>query len=212
MIAFVTGGTGYLGRPLIARLIERGHAVRALARAGSESRLPAGSHLVAGNALQSGTWAEHVAPADTFVHLVGTPRPNPSKAREFREVDLASIRAAIDAASRGGVRHFVYVSVAHPAPIMKAYIDVRTEGEAMVRAAGVNATILRPWYVLGPGHWWPYALLPMYAVLERLPSTAESAARLGLVTRNQMVAALVRAVEAPPQGVRVVEVPEIRRA
>ncbi len=212
MIAFVTGGTGYLGRPLIARLIERGHSVRALARAGSENRLPAGSHLVTGNALQAGAWAEQVAPADTFVHLVGTPRPNPSKAREFREVDLASIRAAIDAASRGGVRHFVYVSVAHPAPIMKAYIDVRTEGEAMVRAAGLNATIVRPWYVLGPGHWWPYALLPMYAVLERLPSTAESAARLGLVTRTQMVTALVRAVEHPPDGVKIVEVPEIRSA
>ena len=212
MTTFVTGGTGYVGRPLIARLIERGHSVRALARAGSESRLPAGSHLVAGNALEPGTWAEHVAPADTFVHLVGTPRPNPSKAREFREIDLASIRTGIDAAVRGGVRHFVYVSVAHPAPVMKAYIDVRTEGEAMVRATGMTATILRPWYVLGPGHWWPYALLPMYAVLERLPSTAESAARLGLVTRAQMVAALVRAVEAPPQGVKVVEVPGIRRA
>ncbi len=212
MIAFVTGGTGYLGRPLIARLIERGHSVRALARAGSESRLPAGSHLVTGNALQSGTWTDQVAPADTFVHLVGTPRPNPSKAREFREVDLASIRAAIDAASRAGVRHFVYVSVAHPAPVMKAYIEVRTEGEAMVRAAGINATILRPWYVLGPGHWWPCALLPMYALLERLPSTAESAARLGLVTRNQMVAALARAVEHPPEGVKIVEVPEIRNA
>src|SRR6266545_3849174 len=208
MIAFVTGGTGYLGRPLIARLIERGHSVRALARAGSESRLPAGSHLVTGNALQSGTWTDQVAPADTFVHLVGTPRPNPSKAREFREVDLASIRAAIDAACRAGVRHFVYVSVAHPAPVMQAYIEVRTEGEAMVRAAGINATILRPWYVLGQGHWWPCALLPMYALLERLPSTAESAARLGLVTRNQMVAALARAVEHPPEGIKVVEVPE----
>ena len=82
----------------------------------------------------------------------------------------------------------------------------------MIRASGINATILRPWYVLGPGHWWPYALLPMYAVLERLPSTAESAARLGLVTRAQMVGTLVQAVEAPPHGVCIVEVPEIRRA
>ena len=212
MDAFVTGGTGYLGHPLIARLIERGHSVRALSRAGSETRLPAGSHLVTGNALESGTWAERVAPADTFVHLIGTPRPNPSKAREFRDVDLASIRAGIEAAVRGRVRHFIYVSVAHPAPVMKAYIEVRAEGEAMVRATGMNATILRPWYVLGPGHWWPYALLPIYAVLERLPSTADSAARLGLVTRAQMVAALVRAVEEPPAGLKVVEVPEIRRA
>ena len=55
MIAFITGGTGYLGRPLIARLLERGHSVRALARTDSENRLPAGSHPVSGNALESGT-------------------------------------------------------------------------------------------------------------------------------------------------------------
>jgi hypothetical protein len=46
-----------------------------------------------------------------------------------------------------------------------------------------------------------------------MPSTRESAGRLGLVTRDQMVAAVVRAVEDPPtSGVRTVEVPEIRRA
>jgi uncharacterized protein YbjT (DUF2867 family) len=103
------------------------------------------------------------------------------------------------------------VSVAHPAPVMKAYIAVRQEGERLVRASGARATILRPWYVLGPGHLWPYALLPLYALLERLPSTAEGARRLGLVTRRQIVAALVQAVENPPDAVRIVEVPEIRR-
>jgi hypothetical protein len=35
--------------------------------------------------------------------------------------------------------------------------------------------------------------------------------RVGLVTLRQMVAALVRAVENPARGVRIVEVPEIRR-
>jgi hypothetical protein len=76
----------------------------------------------------------------------------------------------------------------------------------------VPATILRPWYVLGPGHYWPYLLVPIYALLRRLPKTRESAERLGLVTRDAMVAALVRAVEAPPaDGVRIVDVPAIRR-
>lgn len=163
-----------------------------------------------GNALDALSWADTVRPAETLVHLVGTPRPNPSKARQFRDVDLASILAAVDAATRSGVRHLVYVSVAHPAPVMRAYIEARTEGEALVRASGLEATVLRPWYVLGPGHRWPYLLLPVYAVFERMPRTAEGARRLGLVTREQMIAALVRAVENPPHGVRIVEVPEIR--
>jgi uncharacterized protein YbjT (DUF2867 family) len=80
----------------------------------------------------------------------------------------------------------------------------------MVRASGLPATILRPWYVLGPGHRWPRLLLPLYAVLERIPATREQALRLGMVTLDDMVAALVLAVENPPAGVRVVEVPEIR--
>ncbi|MDS4031647.1 MAG: NAD(P)H-binding protein [Candidatus Contendobacter sp.] len=209
---FVTGGTGYIGRPLIRELLARGHSVRGLVRSGSTGKLPAGAEEVVGDALNAASFAASIPPADTLVHLVGTPHPSPLKARQFREVDLASIRAAVAAVEYSTVRHFVYLSVAHPAPVMKAFIAARMEGEALVRASGLAATILRPWYVLGPGHRWPYLLLPLYRVLETLPSTREGAHRLGLVTLDQMVTALVRAVENPAEGVRIVEVPEIRES
>ena len=122
-----------------------------------------------------------------------------------------SLRAAVEAAQFAQVRHFVYVSVAHPAPAMQAYIAVRMEGEALIRSAGLNATILRPWYVLGPGHWWPVVLLPAYWIMERIPGTRESARRLGLVRLRQMTGALADAVDHPCEGVRVIEVPEIGR-
>jgi uncharacterized protein YbjT (DUF2867 family) len=210
---FVTGGTGYLGRSLIEALLNRGFAVDALARAESAEKLPAGANAVIGNALDATTFASAVPPGATLVHLVGTPHPNPAKAAEFQRVDLASITAATAAARRANVAHFVYVSVAHPAPIMRAYIAVRKEGEALIRATGIPATILRPWYILGPGHRWPSLMVPAYALLRRLPSTREAAERLGLVRRDAMIAALVRAVLMPPaEGMRVVEVPEIRQA
>jgi uncharacterized protein YbjT (DUF2867 family) len=208
---FVTGGTGYLGRRLIPRLLARGHRVRALARPGAEERLPSGCDVRTGNALDPTTFASAVAPADTFVQLVGTPHPSPAKAKEFVAVDLASVQASVTAASGAGVGHFVYVSVAHPAPVMQAYIAARTEGEARLAAAGLRATILRPWYVLGPGHRWAAALAPLYWMAERVPSSRDTARRLGLVTLAQMVAALVYAVEHPPDATRVVEVPDIRR-
>jgi uncharacterized protein YbjT (DUF2867 family) len=208
---FVTGATGYLGRPLVARLLARGHVVRALVRPGSDRRLPDGALPVAGDALRAETFAGAVGPSDTLIHLVGTPRPSPAKAAEFRAVDLPSIRASVEAARAAGVRHLVYVSVAHPAPVMRAYIAVRQEGEWSIRASGLAATILRPWYVLGPGHRWPYLLLPIYAVLGRLPWTREGARRLGLVTQEQMLRALLRATEEPPAGVREIDVPQIRQ-
>lgn len=209
---FVTGGTGYLGSALIEALALRGHRVRALVRASSVSKLPSGCEPVVGDALRSETFASAVASADTFVQLVGVAKPSPWKAAQFRSIDLASARAGVDAARGAGVRHFVYVSVAQPAPVMKSYVAARAEAEAHLRASGLDATIVRPWYVIGPGHYWPLAMVPAYKVLEALPATRASAVRLGLVRHREMVAALVRAVEEPAHGVRIVETEAIRAA
>lgn len=209
---FIAGGTGYIGRNLIPQLMERGHQVRALVRPGSEGKLPPGCPLVFGDALDATSYADQVSPADTFVQLVGYPKPNPRKARQFREVDLPSGLAGVAAARRAGIQHFVYVSVAHPAPMMQVYIQPRVEVEAAIGSSGLNATILRPWYVLGPDHRWPYILLPAYWVMGLIPSKRETARRLGLVTLKQMIDTLVEAVENPCQGVRIVEAPDIRRA
>ncbi len=209
---FLTGGTGYMGTRLAARLIGRGHDVRALVRAGSERKLPPGCRAVSGDALESASYAGQIPPADTLVHLVGVPHPAPWKARQFRAVDLASTRAAVAAAKASGVQHFVYVSVAQPAPVMKAFVQVRADCEAHIRTSGLSATILRPWYVTGPGHRWPLCLVPIYRLLEHLPATRETAFRLGLITVGEMTAALLESVENPCRGVRVWDVARIRAA
>ena len=207
---FITGGTGYMGRALVTELVRRGHEVRALVRRGSEAKLPAGCEAVAGDALDGATFAASIAPADTFVQLVGVPRPSPAKARQFREIDLVSARASVAAARASGVRHFVYVSVAQPAPVMKAYVAARAEGERLLGESGMKATVLRPWYVLGPGHRWPALLLPFYWACELLPSKRETARRLGLVTHEQMTRALLDSVEHPSEDFRIITVPQIR--
>ena len=169
---------------------------------------------VVGDALDAESVAGALRSGDTLVHLVGTPHPNPSKARQFEQIDLVSIRAAVTAAKRVGIAQLVYVSVAQPAPIMRAYLAVRATGERMIKEAGLTATVLRPWYVLGPGHWWPMILVPFYKIAELFPATRESAQRLGLVTIDQMVRALVTAVENPPSRgqVQIVDVAGIRSA
>ncbi|MEP7363176.1 MAG: NAD(P)H-binding protein [Acidobacteriota bacterium] len=202
-MVLVTGGTGYMGRPLVERLAAKGRSVRVLARKGSESKVPAGAEAVSGYEL---------ADVDTVVHLVGVPRPSPWKGPQFRAVDLPLALECIRTARAAGVRHFVYVSVAHPAPIMRAYVEVRMECERALVASGMAYTILRPWYVLGPGHLWPHALRPLYAMAEFVPAWREGALRLGLVTHAQMISALEWAVENPSVGDRVMGVPEIRQA
>ena len=95
---------------------------------------------------------------------------------------------------------------------MKVYLAVRAEGEALLRQSGLNATFVRPFYVLGPGHRWPYLLLPFYGVAWMFPKSRESARRLGLIRRPTMVRALVRSVESDRPGVEVLDVPALRAA
>lgn len=210
----ITGGTGYIGSHVIPILLARGHRVRVLARQQSMSRVASGASAIAGDALDAASVASALRPGDTVIHLVGTPHPSPSKADEFEKIDLVSIRATVSAAKNVAIAQLIYVSVAQPAPVMQAYVWVRLLGETMIGKAELTASILRPWYVLGPGHWWPKLIRPLYKIADLFPSLRPMVERLGLLNIEQMVTALVYAVENPPaQGQRrIYDVPAIRRA
>src|SRR5882762_8662797 len=118
---FITGGTGYMGRALIPELTRRGMGVIALVRQQSASRLPNDCRGVIGDPLDGKTFAASVPAGSTFVQLIGVPHPSPKKAKQFREIDLVSVRESVAVASKAGVAHFVYLSVAQPAPMMRDY-------------------------------------------------------------------------------------------
>src|SRR5690349_25046854 len=109
MNVFITGSTGYIGSHLVPELAKRGHVVRALVRPMSIAKLAADAHPVVGDALNSQTFKNSLAPSDTLIHLVGVPHPSPSKAEEFRRVDLVSIRETVRAIEGSSIRHVIYL-------------------------------------------------------------------------------------------------------
>lgn len=209
---FISGATGYLGRPLARALTTMGYDVLALTRPQSIKKLPIGCTPVPGNALDASTFVNTVPTGSTYIHLTGVSHPSPAKAAEFRTIDQVSFEASLQCALAAKASHFIYVSVAQPAPVMREYINVRRECEILLERAGLNATILRPWYILGPGHRWPYLLLPVYKLAEHVPAWRDGALRLGLVTHRQMLAALIQATNKPSQGVAFYDVQAIRAA
>ncbi|MFI5155776.1 MAG: SDR family oxidoreductase [Chitinophagales bacterium] len=208
---FISGGTGYIGTRLINILLKKNADVLALVRKGSESKLPAGTNSVVADPFLSDSFASRIPRGSIFVQLLGVSHPGPKKKELFRTIDLASAKASANAAKKAGVAHFVYVSVAQtPTKIMKDYQACRAEGEAYIESTGLSATFIRPWYVVGPGHYWPLLFSPIFKLLELFPATAKKARSLRLVSLSQMLQTLVFAIEHPVDGTRIFEISEIK--
>src|SRR5262245_29251517 len=97
----VTGGTGTLGRLVVARLLDAGHPVRVLTRHPG----PAGAdrprvEVVAGDLAADQGIDAAVAGVELIVHLAGTTKGDGDKAR-----------ALVAAAARAGAPHLVHISV-----------------------------------------------------------------------------------------------------
>jgi uncharacterized protein YbjT (DUF2867 family) len=209
---FITGGTGYIGKRLITALLAESFTVMALVRKGSEGKLPAGAIPVVADAFDANHFKEEIPAHSIFVQLLGVPHPGPKKKNFFKSIDLASAQASAAAAKHASADHFVYVSVAQtPTKIMQDYQQCRAAGEEAVINAGLSATFIRPWYVIGPKHYWPLFFQPLFKILEMIPSTSQKAKALRLVYLAQMLKALLFAIKNPVEGIRIIEIAEIRK-
>lgn len=211
---FVAGGTGYIGKRLIRILLNEGYDVTALVREESIKKLPDRCKAVIGSPFDSKSYVSAM-PADCiFVHLVGVSHPGPKKKLLFYSVDLASLKVSVEAAKQAHVKHFIYVSVAqHPTKVMADYQEARRQGEETVLTSGLTSTFIRPWYVVGPGHYWPMLFQPMFKLMEIIPSTSVQAKALALVSLRKMLLTLRNTVVNTPKEINnIVEVQDIKNA
>ena len=210
---FITGATGYIGKRLTKQLLQRGHRVIALVRKGSENKIVAGAETVVADPFDSVSFYSFIPKSSVFVQLLGVSNPSPKKAKQFKEIDLRSVKASADAAVIAEASHFIYISVSMaPSKLMAEYQAVRKGGEEYCKCKELNCTFIRPWYVLGPGHYWPVLLLPLYGIAELIPSLQKKARGMALVTIGQMLRTLITVVEADPLPLRIVEIRNIRKS
>jgi len=114
MNIFVTGGTGFVGRRLVSRLVGEGHTVTVLSRSERASdRLPHGASFVLGDPTEPGAWQESVKGQDCIINLAGTSlfsRWTPETKKLIRESRIFTTRNVVEAIASGSERDVSFFS------------------------------------------------------------------------------------------------------
>jgi nucleoside-diphosphate-sugar epimerase len=161
----VTGASGFVGHAVCKELLARGHRVAALVRRpGSE---PAGTVAVRGDLADAESLAAALSATqpDCVVHLAAEIASQRS-AERIDEVNVRGTERLLAACAAGSRPRFVFVSTvvtgdAHGSlleedtrlPVETAYGRSKQEGERLVLDSGLDAVIVRPSHVYGPGGW-----------------------------------------------------------
>lgn len=170
----VTGANGFVGKPLCAELLRKGHTVRAAIR--STARLPDGVEVVAVGNIDSDTdWTEALRDVEVVIHLAARVHvmkdSTADPLAEFFKVNMHGTQNLAQQAVRTGVKRFVYVSSIKvsgeetsgeqsyseqdfPAPQDPYGISKWEAEQALWQVAqetGLEVVVVRPPLVYGPG-------------------------------------------------------------
>jgi nucleoside-diphosphate-sugar epimerase len=165
----VTGGTGFVGQRLVARLAQDS-PVRVLAMGMGAAPVNDASYIV-GEVTSPEVTDRFAQGCTSIIHLAGIAhsslRTEAEKRRSY-QVNVDGTRTVLNAALRHGVQRFVFVSTAHvyaaqsgldidesaPVAASSYYSFTKIEAEGLVREAaerGMDVVIARPCLIYGPG-------------------------------------------------------------
>ena len=221
----VTGGTGFLGRHLVWRLADLGHDVVFTGRNAAKarevtdraSRATTFVRLSHGAPEALATLARAAAGADAVVHCAALSSPW-GRLADFRAANVRSTEEVLSAMQSNGVARLVHISTPSlyfefrdrlgvredeplPPPV-NLYAATKREAEERVRAAPVNAVILRPRGIFGA---WDDTLLPRLLRLlrkRRFPLFNGGDALIDLTYVDNVVDAIVLALALQDPGER----------
>jgi uncharacterized protein YbjT (DUF2867 family) len=127
----VTGGTGVLGSKVVERLRFAGIEPRVLSHSGRPGTII--GELLTGEGLE-----EAVSGVDTIVHCASSPF------RKARQTEVDGTQRLLDAASRAGVSHLVYISIVGIDRVRSyPYYQVKLDTERLIVGSSIPHTVLR---------------------------------------------------------------------
>lgn len=216
MKVLVTGASGFVGRATCEELGRRGHQVVALVRrAGSEPPRTEAQicDLTDAASLQEAVPSQR---ADAVIHLAAE-IASQRDARKVWEVNVEGTRRLLEACrpdgqTDGGPRFVLASTVvtgdAHgellepdkPLPVETPYGESKQEAEKLVRESGLDAVIVRPSHVYGPGGWYAEEFVKRLRQPGRFAVVGPGDNWWDVVRVEDVATALADATERAPAG------------
>ena len=195
----ILGGSGFVGRSVCDKLVERSGGAggqilvpsRRPARARHLQLLPT-LRVVAADVHSATQLRQLLQGVDAVINLVAILH---GSAAEFARVHVELPRKLADACHAAGVRRLVHVSalgVSDAAP--SRYLRSKAAGEAVLKAANLDLTILRPSVIFGEHDHFTNLFATLQAVAPFVP-LAGARARFQPVWVQDIAAAIVRCLD-----------------
>ena len=146
MQVFITGGTGFLGKALAAKLLDEGHHVTILTRAAPQENIHAGVHYAQGNPAVKGPWQEELGRHDVVINLAGASIFQPWTARNKKaiyESRILTTRNVADAIAGHADREIILLNGS-----AVGFYGARDDEELVEESSPGNdflATVVRDW-------------------------------------------------------------------
>ncbi|HVF05033.1 MAG TPA: NAD(P)H-binding protein [Frankiaceae bacterium] len=208
----VAGGTGFLGRAIVAALRFDGHQVRVLTRGGGHNPWHGdpGVTLIEGDVREAATLGEAVAGCDTVVIAVqfpGHPVEVPKKNLTYDEYDRKGTENLVAAAKKAGVGRLVYLSGVNVGQgRSEEWFVAKERAETAVSGSGIAYTIIRPSWVYGPRDKTLNRFALFAKVLPFVPLPGPGTAKVQPVHVQDVGLVVARALQTPATENQVIEV------
>jgi uncharacterized protein YbjT (DUF2867 family) len=150
----ILGGSGFVGRHLVARLLQAGDRVTVLSRGvdpGKRALRPPGASLIEGDVSDRGFLSAVLDDADAVINLIGILNEKGDRGDGFEHVFVGITESLIAAMKDMGVRRLLQMSALNAGHGDSHYLQSRGRAEQRVRASGLDWTVFRPSVIAGPG-------------------------------------------------------------
>lgn len=170
MKVLVTGGTGYVGQPMVKRLLAHGHHVRVLQRPNGHRRLHAEAEMVEADLFDAPSLMRACQDIDVIVHLVGIIREQRRLGQTMQRIHVDATQNLLTAARRAGVAQFIHMSaLGAQSDAASAYHQSKWDAEQLVRDDGIPYTIFQPSVIFGEGGPGPNFLAQLQHLIRSTP-------------------------------------------